>query len=277
MLNFKSFNVNESKLTKDDIIEIANRYNTKEDFYKNNSTAYTTASRNGWLQDVTKHMKSKRIIWTLQMLIDVANKYDDLDEFRKKEPKAVHMALKRHVYDDITSHMDSIKKRKLAKVKEEIQLKKILNPVYTKDHLTDLANKYSTKLEFKKDHPIKYAYAVKKNWISDITPHMKNLYTKDYIRDISLKYRNREDFKKGRHKKLYSYAYRMGWLDDIMPISIKSRVRPNVTQLFRDGVSVYKTVEDLKSAEPVLYDIAFKMGWIDKLYGDNPAWKEKQI
>lgn len=92
--------------TKENVEQEAKKYNTRSDFKKGNQSAYVIAVREGWMDDITKHMNYKQIQWTEDMLRDIASKYDNLTDFLTKEKKAHYAARRMGIYDDIIKDMN---------------------------------------------------------------------------------------------------------------------------------------------------------------------------
>ncbi len=64
------------------------KYKTKTEWSKMSPQTYYAANRNGWFDELTKHMKSGRIKWGEQEILDVAIKYKSFKDFRIGNPQA---------------------------------------------------------------------------------------------------------------------------------------------------------------------------------------------
>jgi predicted GIY-YIG superfamily endonuclease len=91
--------------TKENVEKEAQKYHTRSDFKKGNRSAYVIAVREGWMDDITKHMTYKQIQWTEEMIRNIASKYHTLTDFLKNEPKAATAARNMKIYDDIIKNM----------------------------------------------------------------------------------------------------------------------------------------------------------------------------
>lgn len=85
--------------------EEAKKYNTKTSFKKGSYSAYNTAVKNGWMDEVTKGYKNLLIRWTPELVWKEVEKYNKLSEFRKHSSKAFHAARRLGIYDEIKNHL----------------------------------------------------------------------------------------------------------------------------------------------------------------------------
>lgn len=99
---------NNIKWTKTLLIEEALRYDTKISFYKNNRSAYDSASKIGILDDICKHMSSKFIKWTPDMLREEALKHNTRGSFLKNGRGAYMASKRRGILDEICKHMKKV-------------------------------------------------------------------------------------------------------------------------------------------------------------------------
>ena len=63
------------------------KYKTKKDFYKNNNSAYRSSIRNGWLDEITLHMKElikPKNYWTKEKCEEMSKKCKNKYDFCKK-------------------------------------------------------------------------------------------------------------------------------------------------------------------------------------------------
>ena len=90
--------------TFDKVKQEAEKYNTKMEFDRGNTSAYQAAYKNNWLDDVTKHMVKKetnpRGYWTYDMVKQEAEKYNKRTEFWKGSPSAYTVASKNNWLND---------------------------------------------------------------------------------------------------------------------------------------------------------------------------------
>lgn len=128
------------------------KYKSKVEFRKKNSSAYSIAGRNGWLNEVCKHMtKPKPILkWTKEECQKESLKYISRKKFAKGSSGAYSAALKKGWIDEVCSHMQRLLKSK---------------NYWTKDECQEEAAKYKTRSEFRSKSSSAYSIAVKNNWL----------------------------------------------------------------------------------------------------------------
>lgn len=99
--------------TKERCRERALLYHTRMEFKKNDGSAYTTAVRERWLDEICQHMKhpSPKIKWTKDACHQEALKYITRKEFRKQSASAYTTAVYRGWISDICTHMITLRKR----------------------------------------------------------------------------------------------------------------------------------------------------------------------
>jgi hypothetical protein len=94
---------NHTKWTKIKILETASNYKYLSDFSKENCSAYTVASRNGWIDEL--ELEKKKVDWTNEELAFRASKYKTISEFIKFDKNAYATAYNRKILNDICPHM----------------------------------------------------------------------------------------------------------------------------------------------------------------------------
>jgi hypothetical protein len=85
------------------------KYNSRSEFYYKSNNIYSAACRNGWLNDVCKHMTYKIIHWTKEKCEIEALKYNSRSEFIKNNKAAYTWAIRNNVLEDICLHMKNHK------------------------------------------------------------------------------------------------------------------------------------------------------------------------
>lgn len=187
--------------------ELALRYTTSSEFSKNNSSAYTSAKRNNWLDEIYSHMKNINHspgYWTKENCKNEALKYKNRTEYFKNNASSYNKASKEKWLNDICSHMKELQKPKnywsYEKCQEEILkykklsdlmknnsslYKKILdnkwnelinnlktNNKWSKEKCQNEALKYHSKKDFKLNNVKCYKASIKYKWLSEICKHM---------------------------------------------------------------------------------------------------------
>lgn len=82
-------------------------YQHRVDFKNGDGSAYSTAVRCGWLDEICSHMTkpSPKVRWTKEECHKVALKYKTASEFRKQERSVYATALQKGWLEDICSHL----------------------------------------------------------------------------------------------------------------------------------------------------------------------------
>jgi len=141
--------------TKERCLEIAKKYNTRNEFSKNDGSAYGSAVRNKWLNDICIHMKEINKpdgYWKIkENCKEESSKYSNRIDFRKKSRTAYKYSLKYNWVDEFFPKTEK----------------------YTKMICQEEAVKYSTKIEFKKSNNRIYDFSYRKGWLGEICQHMK--------------------------------------------------------------------------------------------------------
>lgn len=142
--------------TREKVFKEALKYTRRQDFKKNSKSAYSRASKDGYLSEACKHMGDDK--WTREKLLDVARKYDSLSDFQKKENGAYQYSLKSGLKEEATSHMG----------------RAIKPPGYwNKDRISKEAKKYNYRTEFMRSSGSAYNKALNEGWLDEICVHMK--------------------------------------------------------------------------------------------------------
>ena len=133
-------------------------YETRSEFAKGSQSAYQTAQRNGWLDQVCPHMVAATrpgapTKWTFEAVQQQAF-YSTRTAFQKGSTSAYQTAQKNGWLDAVCSHMQ----RKVKWTFEAIQQE---------------ASLHTTRTAFRKDSPSAYQTARKNGWLDAACTHMK--------------------------------------------------------------------------------------------------------
>jgi hypothetical protein len=94
--------------TKETILIDSKKYEFLKDWRENSPSAYTIALRNGWLEEVSKHLKRKIIArnsWTKEQVIYEAKKYKTRSEWAKNHSRTYKSALRNGWDKEACIHM----------------------------------------------------------------------------------------------------------------------------------------------------------------------------
>jgi len=187
--------------------EEALKYKNKSSFNKKSRGAYSSASKNKWLNDICSHMielQKPKGYWTFDKCQECASKVNNKKDFKLKSPTAYDVSRKNKWLNNICSHMIELQKPK---------------GYWTFDICRNEALKYNSKTEFLKNSSAAYDFASRQKWINNICSHMihhngKVLWTYEKCKEEALKYDYKTDFNKFSHV-VYNISYRHGWLNEI--------------------------------------------------------------
>lgn len=109
--------VNRFYWTKERCLERALRYVHRVDFKNGDGSAYSTAVRRGWLDEICSHMTkpTPKVKWTKEECHKVAQKYKTAIDFRKQERSVYATALHKGWLEDICSHLIFASKKGLGR------------------------------------------------------------------------------------------------------------------------------------------------------------------
>jgi hypothetical protein len=190
---------------KSNVETVAKKCNTKSEFNKLYVSAYKSAKRNGWLDEVCSHMEILYGKWkTIEDIKDEAKKYKSKTEFKKSCPGAYLIVRSNGWSDEVFSIYPKFNSKwgNIEDIKKE-------------------SLKYKNRSEFSKHCGGAYNSALKNGWLDEVCSHMVltkqsigHWDIKENVEMIALKCRSKTEF-----QKLYSGAYkgakRNGWFDEV--------------------------------------------------------------
>lgn len=188
----------------------ARKYKTRREFRQKSGGAYSSAYRNNWMTEVTKHMTPYQPArkWTLERISHFAKKCKSKSEFERKFPNAYNAALKYRVLQIVSGHMirlqkphkywhearileiakrfetvadfreserhayDAAKRLKITSKLRSFLKKRVPSKMWTEVAIKNEAKKYRTKSDFRKHSPGAYHAAHKSLIIDEVCKHM---------------------------------------------------------------------------------------------------------
>lgn len=181
----------------------AAKFKNKSEFILNSCGAYSSALKNGWMDEICSHMILKHKssnFWTKDRCISKALEFDNLKSFREAYPVVYSIIIKRHWQHESFKHMELVKR-------------------WTKEECAIEASKYKTRSEFKYNNINAYTAAIRHKWINDICMHMvqpirvKRL-TEEVCAIEARKYKNKNEFKQN-NASAYTTAVKNKWIGNI--------------------------------------------------------------
>lgn len=98
-----------TKWTKDMAHNESLKYDTITKFMTNSRSAYNVSKRNGWIPEITKHMKQMKVKRTPELLYDIMGNYTTINDFRRDDVNSFQAAYRLLGYDKIKSFYDKLK------------------------------------------------------------------------------------------------------------------------------------------------------------------------
>lgn len=232
---------------KENCIEEALKYKTITEFIKKSPGAYKSASKNGWIDEITGHMthmgdKYKRCIYSYEFddnsvyigLTYNLEKRDTLHKSNLKSTVNIHIN-KTGILPNLVKLTDYIEVNDAIKMELHF-LKKYKNDGYiilniaktgglgkeekwTKERCLEEALKCETLKDFYKNHEGAYTKSIKEGWLNSFT-HLKSIklpngyWNKKRCLEEALKYSSKKEFREN-NKSAYSSSTKNKWLNDI--------------------------------------------------------------
>jgi hypothetical protein len=181
---------------------------TKTEFMHKYPSAYSIASREGWIIEICSHMvrPSPKRVWTKERCQKEALKYNSRITFFLKSPAAYSAASKQGWIKDIC---------------RQIPYQQNEPGHWTKNNCRIEAAKYRNKADFRRLSSSAYVATKRNGWIKELCSHMVSLkkhpdgtITKEYCKKIASKYETKTEFQKN-NQSVYNKALKKGWLISI--------------------------------------------------------------
>jgi predicted GIY-YIG superfamily endonuclease/nuclear transport factor 2 (NTF2) superfamily protein len=247
--------------TKEKCHRVALKYKTKKDFQADCSAAYSSATKNGFLDEICKHMvpyRKPKGFWDFEECRKQAIKFQTRSEFQKGNVSAYREALNNGWLDEISSHMKSN-----------------INPknYWTKKRCHEEALKYNTRSKFQKHSNTAYCKSIREKWLDEICSHMveikkpNNYWTKEKCAEISNQFNTKSEFRK-KHSNIYAQAHRKGFLDEICSHMQPERRPANfwTKENIIKEMEKYKTRAEFNKNAGGAALIARGYGWYDEIW-----------
>jgi len=269
---------------------------TRKEFYQNHSSAYSSASLNGWLDEITTHFKRIgnwvfRCVYAYEFSDNFA--YIGLTYNLKKRD----LCRKTNKKDGVTKHINETKLQPTIKqltefipIDDAANLEKeyikkyrengwnMLNikrggetggglVVWTFEMCRQEALKYKTRKDFYTNSPKAYSAVCNHKWHKEITGHMStNIYDKKKCREIALTCKSRKEFWEN-HPGVAASAKRNGWYDEIT-MHMKYITKPInywTKKRCQEEALKYKRKVDFMRGCSGAYSAIKKNGWLDEI------------
>lgn len=282
--------------------EVARKYETKKEFSRANRSAYTTAHRNGWLDQICEHMTPLRKpdnYWTKERCIKAAKKFKTRHEFQKGDISPYITAHREGWLDEVCAHMTLVKRPK---------------DHWTLPMLREEAAKYQTRNAFALGSTSAYMAARNQDVLDDVCKHMKSIgnKTKRYVylirnRALNIGYiglaldpheRYEQHKKSGRLASLFDSEHEMVVLSPLLSAQAAADMeRKLIKQYRKDGWTLLNrkaggglggghliwtkelvfecgrkcaTRKQFMEEFETAYSTAKRGGWLDEIFANHP-------
>lgn len=242
------------------------KYETRSAFNKDSRGAYMSAQRNGWLDEICKHMDllvKPAGYWTKERCLKEALNYTTRSAFQNGSPSAYQTALKNGLLDDVCPHMPKRNSRECYWTKERIQ---------------EIALQFSTRGEFSQARGDEYddarnAYdaAIRLGILDDVCLHMEpSLHkvprgywdVKENVATEALKWTCRDHFERGS-KGAFKAAKKYGWYDEVTQHFTQNRRDYWNYERCAAAAAKYTNRSAFNQNVPGAYNAARRNGWMD--------------
>ena len=150
--------MNRIKLTKEECHKESLKYNRRGEFSKGSISAYRTAKKNGWLDEICSHIPivvKPNGYWTKEKCIEIALSCDTYKEFCLNH-SALSFCRKNNL---------------IITIKELLGSRKMGEKYWTKERCSKEALKYESRGDYWNDG-LSARYASKNDWLDEICSHM---------------------------------------------------------------------------------------------------------
>ena len=279
-------------------IEEALKYTTRGDFRKYSGSAYNRSLKEGWIDEICKHMisiKHPKYYWTKERCQKEALKYKTRSEFNKGSISAYSKAWDYKWLDEICGHMDiignkynrciysyefvdnyvyvgltyNIEERK----KQHDKRGPVKNHILKTDNLPTLkilTDYISNELAIIKESEF-LEYYISNNWkiLNSVKTGAlgggKTKWTKEKCKEEALKYNNIKNYRKGSLS--YRTAVRNNWLDEICGHMnrVKKPFKYWTKEKCKEEALNFKTRKEFENEFPGGYAASRINGWLDEV------------
>lgn len=150
---------------KENVLADAKAYNYPAEWKKASGGAFTSAHRNGWMEEATAHMQSPKAAmghWTRENLIADATKYTTRSDWKKNSASAYTTAIRKGLLVECCAHM--VRHRKP-------------DGHWTKERVIENAQLYQTIASWSLSESGAYDAAKEYGWMEEATAHMVRVFS----------------------------------------------------------------------------------------------------
>ena len=254
-----------TKITDEELAEIASGYTVLKDFYKEQGYAYREIRKRGLKEELCGHMKRGDNYRTESDYAEIVAKYETMRELREKEPQAYAAMQQRGLI-----------KKLCGKLKYEVK------PSYSDDELREVSSRYTDYSEFfRKEHGIWQAIH-NRGLTDELCGHMYRKKSADIsekeLAAIASGYNDLEQFMKDQ-----PHAY-----ERIRKRGLKNRLCGHMKRKWcerpdselAEVASSYYELKEFREKEPEVYRVIYRRGLLDELCSHmerRGKWSKRKI
>ena len=174
MKHIKTYEDKKLEITKDNLQELVNKYETRLEFKQNNLSAYNHAYNLNILNDLFKNhpnqgfQRTSSKKYTKEYLQELVNKYETRYDFQKNNQPAYLATIKRKLLNELFKNHPN----------QGLSLDRNPNNYWTKEKIQKEADKYETRYDFSKKNILAYGAARKRKLVDEL---FKNHPNKGYL------------------------------------------------------------------------------------------------
>ncbi len=250
------------KWTKEECVKEALKHNQKSKFKEKSPSAYNSARKNNWLDEICSHMEIIKLPnghWNdKENCKNKSLEYDVLLDFTQNEKSCYGAILSNGWLDELCSHMERVKKP---------------NGYYNdKEKCRVEALKHKKREHFQKKSSTAYNWAYKNGWLDEICSHMivgraKNGFynNKERCEEVASKCKTRKEFSKKCWSAWY-HSKENNWLDDFYPLTRKPEGYWNNKESCRKEAKKYKNRSEFSLKCSNAYEYSRTNNWLDEFF-----------
>ena len=289
------------KWTYDACREEALKYNTRSEYIKGNGGSYNASRKNGWLDDICKHMLLKKIpdnYWNYDRCKEEFKKYDNCTELKNSNNSCKCYAVKKGWYKELSSHF----------VKKGHKYKRFIYSCEFSDNSVYVGLTYNTTERFRNhlkegsvynhieksgntpkfkiltERPVEVSKAVEleeyyllkyqnEGWKTLNRAKTGSIggnnlmWTFEAIKNEALKYKSRSEFE-NNSLSAYNTALRKKWMDEVCQHMSELKKPSGYWKIYENckvEALKYKSVSEFQSKASAAYKSARRNNWMPSL------------
>lgn len=292
------------KWTKEKCQELALMYKTRNEFKKSSRNAYNASIKNGWSNEVCKHMKlvhKENDYWTKERCAEEAQKYKTKKEFEINSQYAYLKSNKYKWIDEICSHMEhfgniyhrlvysyefsdnfvyiGLTSNMKRRHNEHMNGERNESPVYKHINISGikpikkiLSDGYIFSKDAQKLEKEMVEYYKNKGWYIINIANTGSLggsgfyWTKERCRNAALMCKSRSEFR-DKVNGAYESSKKNKWLDEVCKHMIQKRQPKNywTKEKCADEALKFKGRFEFQIRSVSAYNASRKNGWLDEI------------